>query len=372
MTESSSEFVKPTAPNVTIDYGKLATEQSFDDAYEYEFGDGEWVACTGSPIAVTLKTYPTILRVRKASDEKAPAGEITTIDIFAQKELSKLITVKYDGKQYTFNGLSPSYYYEFVVLQEVGETPDWSTAKWFAGGAVKTVVSTNQGSTIALRSRQDDEKQETNSIPSILPVETKKRLQLEVWGDGYIAQPNPSGDYFIGDEIKLVVDEDRSAEFLGWYIDDHLVTKSLIYYYDMHLGSKLQAKFVPLVVEVEENIQWNYPNTSARALIAHYTGAGHTAQVMDAQGNEVEKIGTGTRLVLNGVEYKFVLYGDVNGDADVDTLDLRIVSDHILGKTTLTDVYQKATQENGENGTVDVVTLIELLDAENALAKEGA
>ena len=51
---------------------------------------------------------------------------------------------------------------------------------------------------------------------------------------------------------------------------------------------------------------------------------------------EEDKIGTGSKLVLKNdldetvYEYTFIIYGDVNGDGEINSLDVLIIQKHIL------------------------------------------
>lgn len=62
---------------------------------------------------------------------------------------------------------------------------------------------------------------------------------------------------------------------------------------------------------------------------------------------ETDLIGTGTKILIkeNGVllrEYKIILYGDVNGDGKINSVDLLILQRHILEIEKIEDIYIKA------------------------------
>lgn len=72
---------------------------------------------------------------------------------------------------------------------------------------------------------------------------------------------------------------------------------------------------------------------------------------------ETDKIGTGSVLILkdeNGDEiyhYTFIIYGDVNGDGEINSLDALVVQKHILETKLLTGDFLKAGNTN-KNGSL--------------------
>lgn len=65
--------------------------------------------------------------------------------------------------------------------------------------------------------------------------------------------------------------------------------------------------------------------------------------------------------------YTIIIYGDVNGDGEITTLDLLIVQKHLLKKTTLTNVYLKAADVNKDGN----VTTLDLLLIQKHLLKKS-
>ena len=71
---------------------------------------------------------------------------------------------------------------------------------------------------------------------------------------------------------------------------------------------------------------------------------------------EEDKIGTGSKLILKNeleeviYEYTFILYGDVNGDGEINSLDVLIIQKHILEIKEITGIFLKSanTSKNGE------------------------
>ena len=94
---------------------------------------------------------------------------------------------------------------------------------------------------------------------------------------------------------------------------------------------------------------------------------------------ENENVGTGSRLIIknnNGeivYEYKFILYGDVNGDGYINSLDVLVLQKHILEIKPLTGEFLKAgnISRNGNTPTSLDVLKIQKYILELADIKQG-
>lgn len=78
--------------------------------------------------------------------------------------------------------------------------------------------------------------------------------------------------------------------------------------------------------------------------------------------NVQSKLSTGMTLKLtsNGTsDYAIVMYGDNNGDGEIDIVDLLKLQKHILGVNKVTDAYLKASDVN-KDGVVDIVDLLKV------------
>lgn len=68
----------------------------------------------------------------------------------------------------------------------------------------------------------------------------------------------------------------------------------------------------------------------------------------DSKLDDNEKVGTGSKLIIKDqndqvvYQYKFILYGDVNGDGNINSLDVLVLQKHILEIRTLKDEFLKA------------------------------
>ena len=56
--------------------------------------------------------------------------------------------------------------------------------------------------------------------------------------------------------------------------------------------------------------------------------------------------------------YEIVIYGDANGDGDINVLDMIKVNRHILGLSKLSGCYLKAADANRDNAGVNVLDMI--------------
>lgn len=81
--------------------------------------------------------------------------------------------------------------------------------------------------------------------------------------------------------------------------------------------------------------------------------------------NDIDIVGTGTKIQVkeNGVvlrEYTIILYGDVNGDGRINSVDLLVLQRHILEIQPIDDIYKKAAniRKNGKKPTsVDLLLI---------------
>ena len=68
----------------------------------------------------------------------------------------------------------------------------------------------------------------------------------------------------------------------------------------------------------------------------------------DTKLEQEDKIGTGSKLVIKDVngnivyQYKFILYGDVNGDGNINSLDVLVLQKHLLEIKLLNEEFIKA------------------------------
>ena len=97
-----------------------------------------------------------------------------------------------------------------------------------------------------------------------------------------------------------------------------------------------------------------------------FTGGAY-GKILNADGSENSGIvGTGNQLAIYNssgsqiAEYTFVIYGDLNGDGQIDVYDLIYMRRHLLGISQLQGAYYAAADTNRGNDGVDVYDLIYL------------
>ena len=242
--EGVTPVERPGAPVVTLDYESLQTVEVFTAEYEYCFADGAWKTCGDEPITFTVGVTPSVLRVRKAASDTNFAGEITTVKIFARKDLSKLITAKFDGVNYLLDNLSSQRNYQVVFTNDADAAVNWANALTISGNdSTVTVSGVGEYTYLIIRSCENAELQETTSNPLLLTVSKKKPLNLVIDGSGTVKQTSDLGCYFNGEDIELIATANTGCEFSGWYIDGACVSTDACYIVEMADGLMIVARF---------------------------------------------------------------------------------------------------------------------------------
>jgi len=248
--ESISQLETPRAPVVTLDYDKLQTVQTFTSDYEYCFADGVWQQCKNEPISFNVGVTPSTIRVRKAASDTNFVGDTTTVKIFAKKDLSKLITAKFDGVNYLLDNLSANRNYQVLFTNDLEVEVDWTKAQTISGSDSTVKISgVEEYSHIIIRSCQSAELQETTSNPLNLTVAKKKLLNLVIDGSGTVKQTADSGCYFNGESIDLNATANAGCSFIGWYIDGVCVSTDKHYIVEMTDDLEVVAQFTGVKIK---------------------------------------------------------------------------------------------------------------------------
>ena len=236
----------PPAPTVSFDYELNQTRQSFSAEYEYCLADGNWIKCNGNPISFMPKATQSVLRVRMAASDEHLAGRITTVFIYAQKELSKLISLKHEGNAYIFENLKAGRSYQLLFLSNLDERPDpWKEALVFAAdetgtGRVESIWNTDE---VMIRGCISHEDRETYSVPLLRSVLNREKLDIRIVGSGTVSQSRTDGSYFLGENIDLQAFPQNGNLFVGWYIDGSLYSIDLAYIFEMGSAEYIEARF---------------------------------------------------------------------------------------------------------------------------------
>jgi hypothetical protein len=71
------------------------------------------------------------------------------------------------------------------------------------------------------------------------------------------------------------------------------------------------------------------------------------------------KISTGAEISYNSERMTVVIYGDLNGDGDIDSADLLKMRQHLLGKSKLNGAYKEAGSVT-HSSTIDSADLLRM------------
>ena len=120
--------------------------------------------------------------------------------------------------------------------------------------------------------------------------------------------------------------------------------------------------------EVLSNLQVNIKNNYISHFDYNLDAASLISQInlnyptMNAEVSENKILSTGMTLKLKGngeKTYTIVIYGDNNGDGNIDIVDLLKVQKDILGVNKLNDAYKEAADVN-KDGVVDIIDLLKI------------
>lgn len=99
------------------------------------------------------------------------------------------------------------------------------------------------------------------------------------------------------------------------------------------------------------------PATTVKSIKDKYAGA----VVKKADGTDIsgtqDSIGTGMTITIDGKTYTVVKYGDVNGDGNVDIIDLAYIKRNLLGTIKLENCYQKAGNLQKNSQEIDIIDM---------------
>ena len=86
---------------------------------------------------------------------------------------------------------------------------------------------------------------------------------------------------------------------------------------------------------------------------------GNKISVKNKNGEEVTEalIGTGYKITIDGKEYTAIKKGDVNGDGEVDVIDLAKIKRELIGKIKLENEYKSAAKLSKSSDKIDVIDL---------------
>ena len=101
------------------------------------------------------------------------------------------------------------------------------------------------------------------------------------------------------------------------------------------------------------NVLWRVPVAQTAQLFKTHANEQYgTVTLKDANGNtpaNTAYVGTGYLVTISGVTYTAVVKADVDGDAQIQTNDVRKIMKHILGQETLSTAQQAAANVHTDN-----------------------
>lgn len=123
------------------------------------------------------------------------------------------------------------------------------------------------------------------------------------------------------------------------------------YVYNVTLGSTVQG----VISKLQKANQYASINITNSSNKAKTSGSLVTGDKITIVSNDISQT------------YAVVIYGDVNGDGEITTLDLLVVQKHLLKKSTLTNAFLKSADVNKDNS----VNTLDLLIVQKHLLKKS-
>lgn len=358
----TSDMSGTSAPIVTFDYLKGQTMQSFSSEYEYSIdGGATWTTCSGGPISVALQYYTIELQVRKVDIEDSMEKQTTSIMIYGVPSLkSSSIQAIETESGYRIEGLDPDQDYEFVFANDARVYPYGQALenKIPAGSMTYKIETEEEFSYLYVRSLASSGHYASYAYAA--PVHPMVTLNITVEGSG---TASGAGTYEYGKEISLSAWPSASHKFSGWYEDHELISKDASMTFKITSDRNLVARFITddtnwYLDKINYQLEGVVEKTTAKAIIDHYQDLGHEVEVIDVSGDpleQIEHVGTGCQLILDGTPYTIVVLGDVNGDAVIDLFDTYDMLNHINNLDKLVGPYLQAALIRAiENADIDL------------------
>ena len=159
------------------------------------------------------------------------------------------------------------------------------------------------------------------------------------------------------DSGTIVTRIESAKEKVGAYYWDKVITSDGIVGY---MAREQDNPYVQYLIPVNSNekLKLNETDKSVRTIPGatfsdikeKYAGA--------TLVSGTENLGTGTVIKIDGVDYTIVKLGDVNGDAEIDVIDLALLKRHLMNTSHLQNEYAKAGMLQSDKQTeIDVIDL---------------
>lgn len=187
--------------------------------------------------------------------------------------------------------------------------------------------------------------------PVILPDDASNKNVTFYSENEQIAQIDTQGNIIAIAEGKVVI---------GATSEDNKIEKKVELTVVEKIDETKLSFDASLKVVANEIIGWN-ENEMTVAKIKEKINTEYTIEIYDSKGNLLEngkEAGTGSKIrILENdniiMEYIIILYGDVNGDGKINSVDLLVLQRHILEIEKLTCAFLKAgnIRKDGKNPT---------------------
>lgn len=210
------------APVVTFDYKSGRTYQTFDSRYEYSINGGEWIACDGDYIYVTLSRFPSNLRVRVADPSSTDQKDTADLTVSGIPSVAHHpIAVVRSTNGYRFIGLDHETEYAFVFSNQplIFDYSDMPSELIPAGSYSYDYETDSEYSYVYLCSLADT--QSPASFISSFPIKGGYEVTVHAENGGTVSG---DGRYLCGDTATLTATAEVGFTFAGWYDGDELVS----------------------------------------------------------------------------------------------------------------------------------------------------
>ena len=172
----------------------------------------------------------------------------------------------------------------------------------------------------------------------------------------------------ISEEGKITAVKEGTTKIIVTPEDNNQIQKSV----EIKVIKKLTEEELKFdeALKIQGNIisGFDYKNMTVDN-IKKYITTKYEIQIENYKGNKIEKnqlVGTGSKIkIINEnqetiAQYTVVLYGDINGDGKINSVDLLVLQRHILEIQTIEEIFQKAgnINKNGKKPTsVDLLLI---------------
>ena len=336
-----------TAPEVTFDYSKGQTVQSFSDRYEYSLNNGaDWTRCAGTPIAVAQSFGRTELLVRAVDADAANESLTARLSIYPPAALSDLRVFQTENG-YRVEGLDRSRTYQVTFSQtpisySYGDALELNVPE---GSSTFAYQTAENFAYVYVRAVTDD--LHYASFVAAPPIYPMVDISVDTMGSGTVSG---SGRYEYGTTVTLYPSTASGVyEFAGWYEDGYLISNQPTLTLQAQENRLIVARFEKIITDWEAVEQTRRAigieaGTPVQEVVDYFSDTEHgiSARLTDANGQETNTLATGDILYLNETPYYVVAMGDVDGDGDTDQTDLDAMVNYLNCTKELEGVYLEA------------------------------